>query len=117
MIVVTMLPILFSTLLSAAHFYRAGSLLLMAVSLLIPPLLFTRSHWVPRIVTVSLLLAAAEWLRTMLVFIGQYQEAGLPWTRLAVILTSVCLFTALSPLVFKTTGMKSRYQTDKTVVI
>jgi hypothetical protein len=47
----------------------------------------------------------------MLVFIGQYQEAGISWTRLAIILTCVSLFTALSSLVFKTSVMKRRYRT------
>ncbi len=113
MIILTLLPILLSALCIAAHFYRLGSFLLAAVSLLLPLLMFIRSHWTPKLVTIFLLLAAAEWLRTMLVFIGQYQAAGLPWTRLAIILTSVSLFTALSPLVFKTTGMKKRFQVGK----
>jgi apolipoprotein N-acyltransferase len=115
MIVVPLLPILFSTLSIAAHFYRSGSLLLTAVSLLLPLMLFTRNHWTPRLVTAFLLLAA-EWLRTMIVFIGDYQEAGISWTRLALILTSVSLFTALSTLVFKTTGMKNRFRVGRTDV-
>ncbi|NOR25824.1 MAG: hypothetical protein GQ542_15835 [Desulforhopalus sp.] len=116
MIVLTILPILCSTLLIAAHFYRSGSLLLTAVSLLLPLVLFTRSHWAPRLVTVFLLLSAAEWLRTMLVFIEQYQAAGISWTRLAIILTSVSLFTALSSLAFKTASMKRRYNSKRPVV-
>jgi len=110
MIVLALLPIFVSTLLIAAHFYRSGSLLLTVGSLLILLLLFTKSHWTPRIISVFLLLSAAEWARTMLVFIEQYQEAGISWTRLAIILTSVSLFTALSPLAFRTTAMKNRYR-------
>jgi hypothetical protein len=113
MIALALLPILCSTLLIAAHFYRSGSILLTAVSLALPFLLFARSQWVPRLVTLFLLLSAAEWLRTMLVFIGQYQEVGRPWTRLAIILTVVSLFTALSSLAFKTTAMKKRYITKR----
>jgi hypothetical protein len=109
MIALAVLPILCSTLLIAAHFYRSGSLLLTTVSLAFLLLLLARSHWVPRLVSLFLLLSAAEWLRTMLVFIGQYQEADRSWTRLAVILTVVSLFTALSSLAFKTTAMKKRY--------
>ena len=112
MIVLTILPIFCSSLLIAAHFYRSGSLLLTAVSLLLPLVLFTRNHWAPRLVTVFLLLSAAEWLRTMLVFIEQYQQAGISWTRLAIILTSVSLFTALSSLTFRTAAMKKRYRTE-----
>ncbi len=110
MTTLAVLPIFCSTLLIAAHFYRSGSLLLTAGSLLILSLVFVRKQWVPRLLTVFLLLAAGEWIRTMLVFIEQYQEAGRSWTRLAIILTSVSLFTALSPLVFKTKVLKSKYR-------
>ncbi len=114
MIVLHVIPILCSAVLIAAHFYRSGSLLLTAVSLLFPLLLFITRPWTPRAITIFLLLSAAEWLRTMLVFIDQYQKAGLPWTRLAIILSSVSLFTALSPLVFQSAGMKKRYRVEKT---
>ena len=99
MLVVTILPILCSTLLIAAHFYRSGSFLLTAVSLLLPLVLFTRSQWAPRLVTLFLLLSAAEWLRTMLVFIEQYQASDISWTRLAIILNSVsvCLHRTFDP--------------------
>ncbi len=110
MIVFAILPIFFSTLLLAAHFYRADSPLFAVMSLLALLLLLIRNQWVPRLLTIFLFLAAAEWLRTMLVFIGQYQEAGMSWTRLAIILTSVSLFTALSTLVFRTKALKSRYR-------
>jgi len=109
MFTVFALPVFFSALLIAAHFFRSGSLLFAIVCLLFPLLLFTRNRWTPRLLTIFLLLSAAEWLRTMLVFIGHYQEAGVPWIRLAVILTSVSLLTALSALVFRTAGMKKRY--------
>ena len=111
MIVLALFPLLCSTLLIAAHFYRSGSLLLTSVSLILILLLIFRKHWVPRLLTVFLLLSAAEWLRTMLVFIEQDQDAGKSWTRLAIILSTVSLFTALSTLTFKTTAMKKRYKT------
>jgi len=110
MLLPAMLPIVCSSLIIAAHFYRAGSLLLTTVSLLLPFLLLLRSNRTPQLLTVFLFLAAVEWLRTMMIFVGQYQQAGLPWTRLAIILTGVSLFTALSPLVFKKRVMKRRYK-------
>ena len=111
MIALALFPLLCSILLIAAHFYRSGSLLLTSVSLIFSLLLIFRKHWVPRLVTVFLLLSAAEWLRTMLVFIEQYQEADKSWTRLAIILTSVSLFTALSTLTCKTPAMQKKYNT------
>ncbi len=109
MFIVSTLPVIFSALLIAAHFFRAGSLLPAIICLFFPLLLFTRNRWAPRLLTIFLLLSAAEWLRTMVVFIGHYQEAGVPWIRLVVILTGVSLATALSALVFRTERMKKRY--------
>jgi len=109
MFLISTLPVFFSALLIAAHFFRSGSLLSAILCLLFPLLLLTRNRWVPRLLTIFLLLSAGEWLRTMLIFIGHYQEAGVPWSRMAVILTGVSLATALSTLVFRTTGMKKRY--------
>jgi hypothetical protein len=109
MFTVFSLPVILSSLLISAHFYRAGILPLSLVCLLFPLLLLSRNRWIPRLLTMFLLLSATEWLRTMLFFIEQYQDAGHSWTRLAIILTSVSLFTAFSALVFRTTPMKKRY--------
>ncbi len=110
MIILNILPIIFSSLLIAAHCFRAGYPLVSALCLFLPLLLISGNRWIPRLITVFLLLSAAEWLRTMLIFIGDYQGAGISWTRLAVILSGVSLFTALSPLIFKSAAMKKRYQ-------
>jgi hypothetical protein len=103
------MPILFSALLIAAHFFRAGALVLTAVSLLLPLLLLTRIRWVPQLLGIFLLLSAAEWLRTMLLLIDRYQEAGMNWHRMAIILGGVALFTVSSSLVFKTTALQRRF--------
>jgi len=67
----------------------------------------------PIIITVSLLLVAAEWIRTLFVLIEQYQAAGLSWTRMAIILIGVALFSAFSGIVFKTSTMKKRYEAKR----
>ncbi len=111
--IIIILPILLSALLSAAHFYRADAMVCTAISILVPFLLFSKNHWVPKIVTASLFLAATEWLRTLFVFIEQYQAAGVSWTRMAIILIGVAVFTASSALVFTTATMKKRYGSEK----
>jgi hypothetical protein len=104
-----LLPVIFSFLLLAAHFYRSGGLALVTVSLLLPCLLFMRKSWVPRIIQLALLIGAAEWLRTLW-FIAQMRiQFDMPWTRLAIILGGVALFTALSGLVFFSKALKARY--------
>ena len=110
MAIITILPLILSAVLSAAHFYRSGALIFTAVSILLPILLVSKNHWVPKIITASLLLAAGEWLRTLFVFIEHYQAAGIPWTRMAIILGTVAIFTASSALVFKTSTLKKRYR-------
>ena len=108
--IISILPIILSAILSAAHFYRSDALFFVVISILLPFLLFSKNHWVPKIITASLLLMAAEWIRTLFVFIEQYQAAGVSWTRMAIILIGVALFSALSAIVFKTSTMRKRYQ-------
>lgn len=92
------LAVALSALVLAAHFYRARSLGLVAVSLVIPFLLLLRRRWSARAVQAGLLLGAVEWVRTLAFFVGQRMEAGRPWARLAVILGVVAVLTALSAL-------------------
>jgi len=107
--IITILPIIISALLSAAHFYRSGSLLFTLSSILLPFLLVSKNRWIPKIITAFLFLAAGEWIRTILTFTEHYQAAGVSWTRMAIILGTVAVFTASSALVFKTSTMKKRY--------
>lgn len=111
--IITILPIVTSALLSAAHFYRAGALIFTVMSILLPFLLVSKNQWVPKIITLSLLLAAGEWIRTLLVLVERYRAADVPWTRMAIILGGVALFTASSALLFKTSTMKKKYSSQK----
>jgi hypothetical protein len=92
------LPVVLSALVLAAHFYRAGSIPLVALSLALPMLLLAGERWSARAVQAGLLLGALEWVRTLAFFAGQRMEAGRPWGRLAVILGGVAALTALSAL-------------------
>lgn len=104
-----LLPVLLSFLLLAAHFYRAGQLLIAVGCLLLPLLLLVRRPWVPWLFQALLVLGALEWLRTLYVFAGMRMAFDQPWGRLAVILGTVAAFTALSGLVFLGTRLRSRY--------
>ena len=107
------LPVVISSLLAAAHFYRSGFLTVAAVSLFLPFIMVARHRLVPRLLTFFLLLSGLEWLRTLYVLTGRYQEAGLSTTRLTVILVTVSLITILSPLVFRIDIMRRRYQPER----
>ncbi len=107
---VRLLPAVISFLLLAAHFYRAGWLVLAGACLAMPLLLLLQRTWVPRLFQVLLLLGALEWLRTLYLFAAMRIAFGEPWTRLAVILGAVALFTALSALVFRSRGLRAYYR-------
>ena len=110
--VLRLIPVILSFLLLAAHFYRAGYPVL---SWLCPGILFLlllRKPWVPRLFQGLLILGAMEWLRSLYFFAAMRIAWDQPWTRLAIILGAVALFTALSGLVFRNKTLRSFYHAD-----
>jgi len=101
-----LLPVLISFLLIAAHFYRAGQLLIVVFLLCAPLLLLVRKTWVPVFMQLVLLLAAAEWLRTLVHIAQLRMQIGETWVRMAAILGAVALFTAASGLVFRSRALR-----------
>ncbi len=104
-----LLPVFVSILLLAAHFFRAGQTVMMFVLLILLPLLLVRKFWVPWVMQMVLLLGAVEWLRTLSFMAQMRIEYDRPWTRLAIILGAVALFTACSGLVFRGKALRKRY--------
>ena len=106
---VRLLPAILSLLVLAAHFYRAGNLLLVVLMAASPFLLFIRRPWIARVIQVELVLGGIEWIRTIFRLVNIRQAHNLPWERLAVILGFVAAFTMLSALVFYAKTLKTRY--------
>ena len=106
-----LLPVIFSFLLLAAHFYRAGEAVPAGISLALPFLLLLKDRWVARVLQICLLLGSLEWLRTLYPYALQRIELDQPWIRLVIILGSVAAFTALSALVFQSQSLRKRYKT------
>ena len=107
--VLKLLPVMISILLLAAHFFRAGNLVLTVICAASLVLLFIRKPWIPRLFQALLVLAALEWLRSLYMLAAMRIAWDQPWTRLAVILGAVALFTALSGLVFQNRRLRARY--------
>ena len=107
--VLKLLPVILSFLLLAAHFYRAGVVPLSALCIALPLLLLLRQAWVPRLFQFLVVLGALEWLRALYGFVAMRIAFGEPWTRLALILGAVALFTGLSGLVFRNRSLRGRY--------
>jgi len=108
-----LLPVILSFLLLAAHFYRSGQLVVTALCLAMLLLLFLKKSWIPRLFQVVLLLGALEWLRSLYFLAAMRIAWDQPWTRLAVILGAVAIFTAISGLVFQSRALKAMYRPDK----
>lgn len=106
-----LLPVIVSYLLIAAHFLRSGQTIVAALLLCAPLMLLVRKTWVPGFTQVVLLLAALEWLRTLINIAQLRMQMGEPWTRMAVILGVVVLFTAASGLVFRSKALRARFAT------
>lgn len=96
--VLRILPLVVSSLLLAAHFYRSGHLLAAGAAVALPLVLLLRHAWVVPTVQVTLFVAAAEWVRTAVAIAGVRESMGAPATRMLLILLGVAAFTALSAL-------------------
>ena len=104
-----LIPVVLSFLLLSAHYYRAGQLVIALLCIGILFLLFLRKSWVPRLFQLLLILGGLEWLRTLYFVAAVRMSLEHPWTRLAIILGAVALFTALSGLVFNSKTLRASY--------
>ena len=110
---VKLLPVILSALLLGAHFSRAGLAPLALILVLLPAVLFVKRPWAARLTQGVLVLGAAEWVRTLVVLVGVRRELGQSWTRLAVILGVVALFTLGSALLFSlSSALRTRYRLE-----
>lgn len=109
MAVLSLVPVILSSLLLAAHFFRAGNLAGVALCFVGLGLLFVRRPWAARAVQIGLVIAAAEWVRALVVFSAARRAMGEPWLRLVAILGGVALFTLASALVFLGAALRRRY--------
>lgn len=94
----------------AAHFFRADNKLGLWGSLLAIVMIFVRRPWAARAVQVLLVLGSLEWLRSTVTLIQARSELGQPFLRLALILGTVFLLTALSALVLQTKRLKACFK-------
>jgi hypothetical protein len=108
-IALLVLPSLAAILL-AAHFYRAGQLVLAALSVGALVLLAVPRPWAARALQVALVAGALEWLRTLALFASTRMAMGQPYLRLALILVAVAAFTAVSAVVFQQSALRRRYR-------
>ena len=110
MVILYLIPPVIGFLLLAAHFYRSENLLVALVCFLAIFLVLVRLPWAAYTIQVFLALGSVDWLRSTISLINSRSASGEPFLRLAIILGSVTLFTALSTLVFRTGELRGHFR-------
>jgi hypothetical protein len=102
------LPLL-ALLLLAAHLLHARAMPLALLAILLAGLLAVRRPWAARTLQVVLAVAVIEWILTTVGLAQQRLRHDEPYARLAVILGSVTLFTALAAVAFQHPVLRSYF--------
>lgn len=97
----------------AAHFLRDGNVVMVAVCLALPVLLFFPKRAAARALQLALVLGTVEWMRTLVAIVEARMAAGVPYTRTVIILGVVALLTLATALVFRIPAMRRRYELDR----
>jgi hypothetical protein len=105
-----LLPAILALLVAGAHFLRARQWPLVVAIVVLLALVPLRRRFVAWVLQGALVLAAIEWLRTAADLVGMRQALGQPWARMAAILGTVALLTALSALVFRSGRVRAFYE-------
>lgn len=96
--------------LSAAHFFRAGSYAMVALSLATPLLFLLKKPWSLVLLQLTAYGATVNWLIVTLLLVQMRQQIGRPWTVAAIILGAVALLTLLSGLLLNSRTLRDRYK-------
>lgn len=102
-------PAVLAFLLLAAHFYRAGAMLLVPVCVVLAVVVCLRRTWAQRAAQAALVLGSLEWIRTLFAFAADRVALGRPWGRLALILGAVVAFTLLAAWLLQTARARRWY--------
>ncbi len=110
MIIIRLLPVIFSFLILSAHFSRIDLLFLSILCLFLPLILFIKKSWIVKLVQILLILGSIEWVRSIFKYVIERQSIGEPYFRLVIILGVVAIFTGLSTLVFRNKKIEELYK-------
>lgn len=96
--------------LSAAHFMRAGSLILAVLCLMTPLLFFLRQRWSLLLLQGLAYAAAVSWCWTAYELVLMRQAVGRPWLLAAAILAAVAALSATAGALLHSRAMQERYR-------
>jgi len=104
------IPFILSFILLGAHFLRFGNIPLTLITLLIPFLLFIKKRWILHGLQILTLLGSLFWIKVTIDEAWVRVMAGVSWTRLALILGTVAIFTLWSAWLLSSKKVSTRYQ-------
>lgn len=103
------IPAGFALLLLGAHFFRSGSVILAAICGLLPLLLLVRRRIALRVVQCALAAGVPVWAHTAFVLTKMRMQLGANWLRMLLILSAVCLLTALCVWLLNSQAVKRHF--------
>lgn len=109
MVSLRLVPVVLSLIILAAHFLRAGNMLVVVILIASLVLLLVKRPWIVRVIQTILVLGAIEWLLTLSELMSRRIEMGQPYMRMVAILGSVAFLTAVSGLAFRSESLRNRY--------
>lgn len=101
--------LIISYLILSAHFFREGEIVLTAVYLFLPFLLFIKNRWSIIFLRIFSYGGVIIWLQTIYVLAFARISMGEPWLKMAIILGAVTVFTLYAGLLLNSKKMKSKY--------
>jgi Na+-transporting NADH:ubiquinone oxidoreductase subunit NqrE len=95
--------------LAGAHFLRAGSYSMVAISLATPLLFLFRRRWSLMLLQLAAYGATLNWMLAIVLLVQMRQQIGRPWATAALILGVVTLLTLLAGLLLNSRSLRERY--------
>lgn len=93
----------------AAHFLRAGNLILTALCLTTPLLFFVRRRWSLLLLQSLAYAAAIIWIATAWELVAARKSLGQPWLLAAAILVAVAAISVLAGILLRSINLRKRY--------
>ena len=99
-----------AALLLAAHFFREGSFLLVALCVGTPLLFLWRKRWSLLLLQLAAYASAAMWVVVAIRLVEVRRQTGRSWTAAVLILGAVALFTAVAGALLNSRAIRERFQ-------
>lgn len=113
MVIIRLLPVILANLLFAAHMSRSYNDVLALLVLLFTFTLFITKRWLLRIWQVYLVLGGMLWIVDTVGLVQGRIANQAPWTRLAIILSLVSLFSFFAAYWLEKPSLKKQYPIAK----